>query len=126
MRLVLLYSFCGYSCIEISVGEENKKGEEGGQERIGGKMRRDERRIMLQSASPDIILEERVIFPKPVDQFSPVCWLERLHTIRILSGQRTHSHDKPTSLSLSSNIYRLEEKLSERVRGWLLLSVYPS
>jgi len=60
---------------------------------------------MLQSILPDIILEERVIFPKPVDQFSPVCWLERLHTIRILSGQRTHSHDKPTSLSLSSNIY---------------------
>ena len=81
---------------------------------------------MLQSILPDIILEERVIFPKPVDQFSPVCWLERLHTIRILSGQRTHSHDKPTSLSLSSNIYGLEEKLSERVRGWVLLSVYPS
>ena len=33
MRLVLLYSFCGYSCIEISVGEENKKREEGEQER---------------------------------------------------------------------------------------------
>ena len=56
-----------------------RKGEN--RERNGGKKR------MLQSLSPDIFLEERVIFPKPVDQFSPVCWLERLHTIRILNGQ---------------------------------------
>ena len=82
MRLVLLYSsprFCIRVIvgIEISVGEENKQGE-------GNKRKKDKRRIMLQSISPDIILEERVIFPKSLDQFSPVCRLERLQSICIL------------------------------------------